>query len=373
MINLELKTRLNRPPREKESQAVDSAYSCYTILTEPHYVNKKKLKTEWSVSEYLKNTDALIGKMDGTIPLKQVDAYGDLPPPSSVIYLDKSARPVEWMVRSLWFHLARTPGTPYAQADIPSRPQSYFLNIDKKDWLRRMGIPEKYIEDAPESLIDFSKIDKHHLSRIRAIYSTRQINEENLEDAWQYPTKLDGQHAMVVDEVKSSGQTLKIAQKLLSLAIPEATFSGQHWATPNRTYLNKGLPDSDGNLQFSIDWVPIWYNPDDASGRDVGDRDFSWPEIAKVMGHSPSRFREVGRYVLSTPPHDPSTYELATDERGKNLRDDIKRLSIHLAQKKLFFRPGSRRNDEDAIERIEALNGISFLEWRKKRDALAPR
>lgn len=219
----------------------------YKVLGEKTIVDGMPWSTEWLLSEYLQCTDRLIGKMDGTIPLDNVDVYmssetgirgekRDLPPPASVIYLDKSARPVEWMVHKLWPILARKPQTPYSENNIPKEPKRYFLNIDKKDWLVRMGVPRKYLEDAPEELIDITKIDKKHLARIRALYSTVSIDEHNLDDAWNHPTIFDGQHVMIIDEVASSGQSLKIAQKLLAMAIP-AQFSADNIGRNRHEYL----------------------------------------------------------------------------------------------------------------------------------------
>src|SRR5579872_2790917 len=80
--------------------------------------------TEYLLSEYASLTDGLIGRLDGTIPIRGADVIKvtpegirkekqNLPSPSSVIYLDKSARPVRWLVDGLWDVLAREPGTNY--------------------------------------------------------------------------------------------------------------------------------------------------------------------------------------------------------------------------------------------------------------------
>src|SRR5690606_35777409 len=149
----------------------------------------------------------------------------------------------------------------------------------KEDWLKRMGVPAEHIEDAAD-MIDFSKIKnlKDHLTRIRALFVKENLTEENMEKAWDMQTIFDKKHIMIVDEVRSSGKTLEIAQKLLSLAIPEATFSGQYWEKPPRILLNNGQPDKKtGKRQFAVKSVPIWYNSEDPTGRGIGDRDEIWP------------------------------------------------------------------------------------------------
>src|SRR5579872_950247 len=172
--------------------------------------------TERLLSEYVRNTDGIIGKLDGSIPLK--DDKGEiLGPPTSVIYLDKSARPVQWMVSALWPILAKKEG-----GNIAPKPQQYFLNIDKDMWLVDMGFNPGEIQDASSKPINLNNIEniQDHINRIRAIYSKEPLEEENVGDAFNYPTRLDGQHVLVIDEVKSSGKTLEIAQMLLSRAIP---------------------------------------------------------------------------------------------------------------------------------------------------------
>src|SRR5690606_4316696 len=113
-----------------------------------------------------------------------------------------------------------------------------------------------------------------------ALFSKHESTEENLNEAWHHPTTLDKQHVMIVDEVKSSGLTLEIALRLLSMAFPETTFSGQYWAKPPRVPLGKGIPVN-GQTQYSIEWVPIWYDSHTALGRGIGDKNPNWPEIVK--------------------------------------------------------------------------------------------
>lgn len=378
------------PKFETPAPSEDLLNRPYVILRgERQNVEGGKWTTEWLLSEYVKCTDGVIGKMDGTIPLKQVEVFvrdesglkkekRDLPPPASVVYLDKSARPVAWLVRSLWPLLAREPGTPYEQGKVPQRPREYFLNIDKVEWLHYMGVPTKYIEDAPEELIDIDKVDKEHLTRIRAHFSTEKITEDNLDEAWSHPTRLDGQHVMIVDEVMSSGQTLRIAQRLLTSAIPEAVFSGQFWAKPGRVPLNKGIPDQEGKLQFQREWVPVWYSKDVESGRGVGDRNHEWPEILARTGNSVPEYTKIGRYILSTPPHDPLSYARRGDQAAEELRTDIKKLALELEQHKILYRPSSERpsvteEEFQAIEeRITVINQMDYQTWLKSRQDLEP-
>lgn len=342
----------------------------------------RKWSTERLLAEYVQCTDGLIGKMDGTIPLKGVEVYRyidgkivkekkDLPPPDSVIYLDKSARPVEWMVRKLWPQLARTPGTTYDENSVPKKPRDFFLNIDKGDWLRKMGVPPHLIERAPNEMIDVNRIDKEHLARIRALFTTVKIDENNIEDAWNHPTIFEGQHVMIVDEVKSSGRTLDIAQMLMAAAIPEVTFSGQYWAKPARIILNNGI-EVDGEKQYKIEWVPVWYREGNAMGRAISDRDPEWPEKAEEKGYHVSWQSKIGRSVLSTPTHHPDTYDRKVDMTSLTIREDINQMSKDLYEGRIFYRPSldrPQREDSDWSlyqDRLESINHMNFATWKTK-------
>ncbi len=347
-----------------------------------------KKENQKLLSTYLQCTDGLIGKLDGTIPLTKQTIYSynpneniteetkDLPPPQTVLYLDKSGRPISWLVNELWEQLARQPGTKFEDNQIPQAPSTKFINIDKEDWLRMMGVPKQHIQDATEQELDFSKINPQKITRIRALFSTYPITENNLEEAWKHPTSLDGQHVMILDEVKSSGMTLEIAKRLLAMAIPEATFSGQYWATPPRKALNNGMP-VDGNIQYSIEWVPVWYDAQTALGRGIGDREPYWPEIIESQGKEATRLSRIGRNILSTPPHNPNSSKLEPDKKSIRIRQDFHTMAQSLKEGKLLYIPSSDRPSttdeefEQIVSRIYHLNhGLSFEEWKKKRDAL---
>lgn len=347
---------------------------------------KMTKETQQLLSQYLQCTDGLIGKMDGTIPIKDTDVYTydqdthnfenekkDLPPPETIIFLDKSARPVSWLVREFWAKLARLPGTRFDEQQVPKMPDFKFLNIDKRDWLRFMSIPEQHIQDASDEILDFSLINPEEIARIRAVFSTQPITESNLQEAWQHPTILNGQHTMIVDEVMSSGLTLEIALKLLAMAVPEATFSGQYWAKPSRIPLNNGIP-VDGKIQYQIEWVPVWYNPEHALGRGIGDRDPDWPETVTSQGREPTRLSTIGRNILSTQSHNLKTGQLQPDLKARRIREDIHTMVEALEHGDLLYNPSPDRptdTDEEFsqfVNRIETLNNMSFSTWQERRN-----
>ena len=55
--------------------------------------------------------------------------------PVRLLFLDKSGRPVAWLVRALWPLLARHHGTGYGQGVVPRLPSCHFANIDREQWM----------------------------------------------------------------------------------------------------------------------------------------------------------------------------------------------------------------------------------------------
>lgn len=366
---------IDHSEREKQTLPLEERLG---VLDQIYVVDKIKEPLLWTLSGYVSSTDEVIGKLDGSIPLQKMTVFRsvngqfveekkDLPPPSDVIYLDKSARPVEWFVREFW-PLLSSPGT---DGEEPQLPQSRFLNIDKDDWLRRIGVPEKHIQDAPDSLVDFSKIDHDLLTRLRSIFSTVHVTEDSREEVWNHPTQFDGKHVMILDEVKSSGQTIRTAQQLLTLAYPEATFSGSHWMIPELRYLNPGSTEN-----FAMKRVPPWYSNVRESGRGVSDKSPLWHDKAEALGQPVSEKSKIGYDFLSTPPHHPHTFERIEDTLATKLRQDIKTLAKAVADHEVLYRPSPTRidaEDEKIIERIEHLNDMSFDAWKIQRDAQDPK
>lgn len=241
----------------------------------------------------------------------------------AAIYLDKSARPVRKIVHGLWKE--------FSHGD---EPQAYFINIDKRPWLAEMGFvdgkDDTNLEDIPADLVSIDQIDsdslRHTLTHIRALYTDSQSlltieegNEEDMEKVWSLPTRLDGQTVAIVDEVKSSGNTLRIALQLMQAAIPGANFEGMWWSNPGQIAWDTGAE----NLQKATKYVPVWYDKDTADGRGVGD-------IDEAHSHrSPSKVQRLSSSVLSAPLFDPATGETSgVSKLTQRVNSDIQTL-IH--------------------------------------------
>lgn len=231
-----------------------------------------------------------------------------------VVWLDKSARPVYWMVRRLWEDLS----TKKSDGTIPSLPASKFLNIDRLPWLQATGINTTEIDADTANQFDINNLHfndetpRQSIGKIRGLFvdhhytdsdgRKHQLTEENFDDmVWRMPLQktLQNQgelppHLLVVDEVKSSGATINIAQQVLSAALPEVVVSTAHW--------------------------------------------------------------QNGK----------------SDELGHSIRRDIDLLARELG-KTVLYRPSPNRMPQDQIKRIEEINSMSFADWQKKMDIIRHR
>ena len=276
-------------------------------------------------SRYVTLTDALIHRLEGN------DGWV----PHYVVCLDKSGRPVAWLVRALWPVLARTPGTDFADAVIPSMPAFRFVNIDREQWWSHTGGSEF-------GVIDVSKVPAESIAKLRRVFLPRA---DSL-NAW-----LDDKRVLVVDEVKNTGDTLQIARGLFERAFPTADVRIAHWMDPGN------FTDPSGMRRTSD--VPVWYRADTWQGRLVGNRlDSDNPRTTR-------RNVEASLFL--------STRPVVPDQRGRRLRLEAAQLAADVAAGELLARPCSDRDNDDWDRRIEVLYGFTdpraFTAARKEQDA----
>ena len=219
----------------------------------------KTLSVNESLSRHVTSTADTIAVIDGSS-----EKY---PKADHVVYLDKSARPVSWLVNTFWT----------AFSDQKRPPHSY-LAIDRAEWLQRSGVtlqPGEYIKEADgsERLATFSdfqtdKISREDIARIRALYIPGGIESEDVDAIMNTPTGLEGKNITIIDEVSRSGATANIAKWLLSQAIPEAaeinTYIYWH-PSPGKINSSTG--------EIAMGNTPVWYPTDHSvrSGRGIGD------------------------------------------------------------------------------------------------------
>ena len=284
----------------------------YRILT-GHYLEDGSWIDDKALREiYVKYTDKLIGTIDGTLE--------NVPASDAVLYLDKSARPVAWMVDAFWEILARQTGTKFTDTKVPKKPDTFFLNIDREQWLPT-------VDPANKGILNIDAVPEEAIASLRAIY-------QPISSPIEAPTILDGKNVLIVDEVGVTGSTLKIAKALLMRALPEANFRTTHWMLP-------GIY-SGGGASRNND-VPVWYKQHDATGRGVADRDLRRSELSK------SEKQRIGKWFLST------AFD-APDKDSLQLRAEIAQLVRDVLAGKLQYKPASTRDLADYDLRFNALN-----------------
>lgn len=322
----------------------------YRILRgDRQLVHGEEWSTEFMLARYLQLTDELVGKLDGSIPLNdsRIASYDaetgevttsmhvEMPKPDAAIFLDKSARPISWMVSALWDTLAQ---------EGAEKPDRFYLNIDREDWLRQMNVPEESLQDAPAHLLDYSKITTEDIEGIRALFveGAAFIKEGEMGSVWDRPTIFDGKHVMIVDEVKSSGRTLDIALQILARAFPDSVFSAEYWSTPPRHDLNPNNPKTG---EWAVDWVPVWYSGSSADGRAVGNKSYRYyDEYSERTGKIAAK---MGRHVLSAPRIDETGARLSVDAVTTRLQQDIRQLAADVKNANILFIPSPYRETDD--------------------------
>ncbi len=215
-----------------------------------------------------------------------------IPAADHVIYLDKSARPVSWLVNTFWNSFSEK-----------ERPKHSYLAIDRKEWFARTDTPieaNEYIRDGDGSsrvatFGDFRKenVTREDLARIRALYIPGGIETEDVEEIMNTPTGLEGKNITIVDEVSRSGSTLAIAKYLVSQAIPEAS------SVNGYTFWEAGFQKHPYSDERQMRGVPVWYDAHTHVGRGIGDvNEASFAKRYEEHQNPKTRAQKFGAFVL---------------------------------------------------------------------------
>jgi hypothetical protein len=278
-------------------------------------------------AEYITLTDGLISRL--------AEQGTDI-----AIFLDKSARPVAWLVNELWETLA-----PKDQnGQILPKPAIKFLNIDREQWGPYVGRSED-----KTGRIDIGRIPEEDIEDLRRVMAPvagyNRPEDESL---------LTGKNVMVIDEVRMSGDTLHMSEAILQRAFPDAAeIDGAYWMLkPVKRDLHSGAVVGGE--------VPVWYSDRQVTGRLVANRDST-----KSLRSNSSRQR-AGKYWLSTNFRDP-------DLSGRQLKKEAKQLAQDLKQHKIIFMPSPMwsRELEPVSERIARIDGIPIDEYVQLRQETA--
>lgn len=317
--------------------------------------------TDYTIEQYTSATDRTIGLLDGSIHERalydSINAEKSAEKPDTVIWLDKSARPVSWFVDGLW-----------EQFGNGDKPTYEFLNIDRVNWFVKQG--HKQI-DAERRLgpndFDIDIVPKEEISRLRAIFTEGDLDEKNWQDqVWQLPTRLDGKNILIIDEVKNRGGTLSIATQLLKRAIPEATISGDYFWKSNFYAITKTSAESSDQQMES---APVWYNSNSSLGRGIGEISLDyWDHLYEQEPSQENLKKKLGAIALSAPHFESETYEVIDDQLAKQLEQDIAFLSYAVGDKKVLRVPSKQRPLEQIVDIIDKQN-ISLRQYKQYREA----
>lgn len=255
------------------------------------------------------------------------------------IFLDKSARPVAWLTSELWDTLA--PKDPETGKSI-KKPDFKFLNIDREHWGPSIGRSEDAVGG-----INIDRIPEEMVEDLRAVYAPISGKSQPGDE-----TLLTGKNVTVVDEVRMSGDTLAMSQKILQRAFPDAAeVKAAYWMMEAASRDPRSGAIVGGE-------VPVWYSDETNKGRLVANRD-----TYKSMVSNSSRQR-AGAYWLST------RFRKGPDQAGRQLKAEVKQLAQDFKDHKIpyVYSPNWNSRFEKIEDRIPRLGGIGvsqYVELRK--------
>lgn len=306
----------------------------YELLTGHHRTDGSYKTDDQLRSEYIRRTDELIQRITEGVRVNNPETgEWEVRSPDVVVYLDKSARPVSWLVKELWPKLAGEPNEP-----VPPMPKTRFVNIDREQWVNTVD---------PQGLgnMDIDLVDQSIIRSLRSIFMTPTHKKgrlgEHIDDA---PTELDDKTVLIVDEVFSSGRTLTIAEQFFKRAFPKAAIAGAYWMSG---IVQKGMAVGNADL-------PVWYKEKDPSGRGIDNRD------ERKSQRSSSMTQRLGSWFLST------TFE-HPDPSSNQLRNEINLLAH---DPNVLITPSPTRSVEDTIQRATTLNGLTLEEYLERKRKL---
>lgn len=289
-----------KPPKEEstETAVVEKEFVYEVLTTNKGPVDDEKLKTR-----YLTWVDQLIYRMEGL-------DHPESGTPDYVIFLDKSARPLAWLVKEFWPHLAQKvpadPNNPKSELVTPKMPEIKFLNIDREAWQEIVGRSDT-------GVIDVSGVSKTDIEDLRGIFLKNSRDDNN--STFEQEALFDGKSILVIDEVKTTGDTLETARKMLGRAFPTAIIRDAWWMIPSVVDTGKGGK--------RVGELPVWYSSDTPAGRGVGNR------VSRLSSRSYSSRQRYGALFLSTRHTEPDAlsdqlrlevHQLAKDYLGGKLR-----------------------------------------------------
>lgn len=279
-----------------------------TLLKEYHYdiLDDVEIRTK-----YVQYTEKLIANA-----IAEKDDY--------MVFLDKSARPVAWLMKSLWPVLGIDDN-----GDKAKMPEIRFANIDREQW----------------GLIIGRSTDKDGGGGINA------VPDERIQELHDTYTNYQGRNDVpdieaakirIVDEVMASGDTLRMATGMFQRAFPDAKVESMYWMTPETKTQTRG------GATYNAE-IPVWYSDHDMHGRLVADRNVK-------SANSASGAQRTGSVFLST--RFPSI-----DQAGLALKGEMEQLALEVRDGKIPVTPNSARSFEVQEQIVNTVDRLSLEEY----------
>ncbi len=310
----------------------------YELLTGHRRTDGSFKTTEQLQTEYVRLTDELIRQMTEGVPVEDPQTgERQLEKPDFVVYLDKSARPVSWLVKELWPTLAQA-----EDGSIPKMPETRFVNIDREQWVNS-------IDPEGRGLANVDEINKSVIRSLRSIFLANPKDRRNglTEDIDTAPTQFDGKTVLIIDEVLASGRTLRYAEDFFRRAFPEAKIATSYWMGKVNIMQVKGAVGTIVNAD-----LPVWYRQNFEPGRGVGNRN----EEKSFRSNNPTQ--RLGAWFLST-------RFLEPDSLSQKLRNEIHQLGNDVRRGNVFIEPSTLREEADFDRLALGLNHLrSLAEYR---------
>ena len=344
-------------PPEAEAETPETRFHVnpadYTIFSQQSSLGEKwgdRVSTKENLDKTLGTYVAATADTIAVLAGEDQEHSGEQTKTDHVIYLDKSARPVSWLVNEFW-----------SDFTDQAKPEESFLAIDRKEWFRRSGVNlgnNEYIDDGPGEahlarFADFKKenIPRETFARIRALYIPDGIEDEDVDKIMSTPTSLDGKNVTIVDEVSRSGSTVEIAKWLLSQAIPDAHINSYVFWSPSTQI------DPTGENDPQIRSVPVWYSASDARGRGIGDiRPEHFAEAYRQNPNPVSRAKNFGSLVLGVP----IDLEQEPGKPSLTLQQEIHSMHEAYDNGHVLMRHPSHYDQDAWVQKMESL-GVDFV------------
>ena len=319
----------------------------HMIQVKPDAAGQETANINDTLIHYVRDTALLISRIDGSLE-------GGTPF-DHIIYLDKSARPVSWLINMFWNNFA---------IEGVARPHHSYVNIDRVPWFRYVGlnvtddglnIETGHNATYSDFMNNIHNLSSRHLAEIRALYIEGGIEQADEKWIMEEPTILDGKRILIVDEVSRTGATLNIAAELFRRAVPEIKeITGTYFWHSTETVTHGGKP-------VTMTSAPVWYDRNTVTGRGIGgpnqeyyQRKYEKWEDTPGADLKKLRAQAFAGTVLSAPllRKDGTMLPLSEEKVTRALTSDLRQLKKDYDEGRLFFDAPSQWEDrgDEALE-----------------------